>query len=673
MTKPTIGIALFVGWLFIVLSGFYVVQKPFTLPVVMALSQTFGDIIVALWIASMGTALGHRLLYWLKLTFHSIGELVVISFGLGLGILGLATFGLGLAGFLYRWLFWGITILLTLFLWQDFKTLFQRLYQAKFPYPSRVVAMYLLLLTSLTLLIAVLPPTDWDGLLYHLTAPKIFIEHHQIIPGIDAHPFYYYYLSQVQFIYAMLLWGDITAKLLHPIYGLFLVGLVYLTSHRHLHPKTGWLAVLVCISMPMITVLAGFAYNDLILAFYQLIAVYAFVNSQTEGDLNQSRLWLFLCGIFAGLAMGLKYTSFITSLTIGLILVWQLLNVVLKRSTKISQRIFVNILIFSVTTIIIASPLYIKNYFFTGNPVYPFVFGGLFWDEFRATWYQQAGTGIGWSMSMILTLPIWITLGIRDVNYFDGRLGPLFLVFFPLILLYAFGYRRNNRPLAFNLLLIFALAQYFFWMLGVVGSKSLWQSRLLLTGLVIVSPIIGWIWFDLKHLDKPAFSLHRFISLLVGVVLIFNLIEVGLRVIEHHPMAYLTGQESRENYLKRRLGGHYIAMQRMNETLTDDAVVLFLWEPRTYLCKMECRPDVFLDKMAHTEYLYHQADTIAGVWHNEGITHILLFNQGLRFIQDNGTEVLSEPAVEVLSELQQDYLTELFDDSGYKLYQLELD
>ena len=92
------------------------------------------------------------------------------------------------------------------------------------------------------------------------------------------------------------------------------------------------------------------------------------------------------------------------------------------------------IILLAAICILVALPWYLRNWIWTGNPFYPFLFGGTYWDAFRAMQLSGAGTGIGFNLSSILSLPLVSTLGYRDVNYFDGRFGPLFLILFPIVL-----------------------------------------------------------------------------------------------------------------------------------------------------------------------------------------------------------------------------------------------
>jgi hypothetical protein len=333
------------------------------------------------------------------------------------------------------------------------------------------------------------------------------------------------------------------------------------------------------------------------------------------------------------------------------------------------------LLLFAFIAALVAAPWYLKNWLFTGNPVYPFLyglFGGQFWDSFRADWYAAGGTGIGIRPTTWLALPWLLTLGIRDANYWDGRTGPLFLLFLPLILLYIILglFRRDAyRARAVNTLLIFALAQFVVWALGASWSRPLWQSRLLLPCLAALAPVVGWLWADLPRFDLPRFSVSRFANLAIGVTLALTLVDMALLTQKIDPLPYLTGLESSSDYLTRRLGAHYAAMQQLNDSLPGEAVVTFLWEPRSYYCQRDCRPDAILDAFPHLVERYGSAARIAQAWREAGVTHVLIHTAGLDFVMHEAPETV-DPAI--LAELQANHLALLFEvGQAYRLYALE--
>ncbi len=672
-----LGVALFILWIFFVLATFYAVQKPFSAATAAAAGNVFLDLLIAGWLILIALGLGRWILQRSQSVF-SPGETIILGTSIGLGLLGFVSLAVGLAGLFHPVAAYIVTILLTFLTLPSLIELAAR--RKKWPLierPGLLPMLYLVTVALLTLLVALLPPTDWDGLFYHLTGPKLYLQAGGIVGGIDIPHLNFPSLMEMLFAWAMLLRGDIAAKLLHTVYAFLLAGLVYLIAARFLGKKTIWLALLVLASMPMLNTLAGWTYNDLALAFYQLAAVYVFIRwtNHSNDDIfpppasprSSTLVWLILSGIFAGLAMGLKYTSFVTPLIIAGFILWY------SRSTSRNSRsVFANLTAFALPALLIAAPWYIKNWLFTGNPVYPFlfdVFGGHLWDSFRADWYAAAGSGVGWDPGTLLVLPWLLTLGINDMNYWDGRTGPLLLLFLPLMVWAVFA-RKKERPPAINWLLMYALVHYLFWTMGVIWSRSLWQSRLLLPALVALAPAAGWAWAWLSEVKISSFSLGRFVNIAVGLVLALTLVEMGLMTLQINPLPYLTGLESRETYLTDHLGAHYEAMQQINQTLPDEAVVVFLWEPRSYYCQKDCRPDSILDTLPHLVYQYQTAEAIVRAWQQAGVTHLLIHRSGLEFMVSESPEVVD---TKILAELESRFLEPVFQvGTAYQLYKLEI-
>ena len=176
------------------------------------------------------------------------------------------------------------------------------------------------------------------------------------------------------------------------------------------------------------------------------------------------------------------------------------------------------------------------------------------------------------------------------------------------------------------------IAHFAFWTLGVIWSRSLWQSRLLLPGLVGLVPLAGWVWTQLATLELPQFSLGRFLNIAIGLSLLLTIVDVGILTRQINPTPYLLGLESREEHLTRRLGAYYAAMEEINTQLPAEAKVVFLWEPRSYYCRLNCRPDSILDEFPHLVDQYGSADNIVQQWQTDGITHILVHRAGLNLM-----------------------------------------
>lgn len=674
------AIALFLLWLFFSLGSYYLVQKPLSVPQLLflaedrfiwqavnwnaaALGRTLVDLLASIWLVLLAWGCGRWFLQRFPLTFSPLAD-ATFSIALGWGVLGLLTLLFGALQLYQTFVFSLLAVLLTILAVPQLlafgRTHRSQLVRLKFSIP-RLVFVYIGLVLLLALTIALLPPTSWDGLFYHLKGPKLYLEAGGIVGGVDIPHLSFPSLLEMNFLLAMAWRGDTVAHLIHFSFIFLLVAIVILIAKEWLKMASARVAVLLLFTMPMFLNLATWAYNDLALAFYGAAALYL-VGLWLQKPDGLSRL--VLAGMMAGFAMSLKYTSLMIPLLLITFILWSC-----RRSWHTAWK---PVLAFAIPAGLLVMPWLIKNWQLTGNPVYPFLFGGEFWNAYRAAAYAEAGTGIGFDLLAWVRLPYDLTIGLQDASQ-DGLTGPLFLAGLPLLLAYVFLPRlRTQLPSGFGHLLLFALGHYLFWMIGVISSGALWQSRLLLPAFVVLCPALAWIFEAVRVYDDPQFSLRRFLNIALGLVLTLALISQFLLWLPEAPWAYLLGDESHEANLQRRLGGHYEAMQWLNENLPDEAVVFFLWEPRSYYCNGDCRPDSILDRMGDWEYRYKDADGIAAAWRADGVTHLLLWRLALDFIVDqqaeSGLYVVNQP---LLTDLLDNHLTLLETVGGYEIYELQ--
>jgi hypothetical protein len=330
------------------------------------------------------------------------------------------------------------------------------------------------------------------------------------------------------------------------------------------------------------------------------------------------------------------------------------------------------LLLFGLLAIVVASPWYLKNLFFTGNPFYPFFFGGTYWDEFRAWWYSRAGTGLAFTAPWrLLVAPLEITvLGTQGKESYDATIGPILLTVVPLLALVWRKIASEERRVIGYALLV-CLIQYLFWLYGVAQSALLVQTRLLFPIFALLALLAGYTVDKLALLTRQVFSLQWFVTTVLLLALGLNAVSSALHFISDSPLPYLTGSESKESYLTRHLGLYYSTVVHINENLPPSAKILFLWEPRSYYCQRDCWPDALLDKFKHLTYKYHDAEGIAEYLHREGVTHLLLYQTGLEYILEAQFDPITPGDVATLTVLQEDHLRLIHDEGGtYLLYEL---
>jgi len=359
------------AWMAFVYASFYLVrqQRPFDGENLAAAGATALALCTAGGLFALGAALGRRVSIWLRIEFAGVGEQVILTTGLGLGALSLGILVLGLLGGLRRAILFSLLGALALLLVPDGIALVRALRGIHLPGTRTVLALYLTAMLVLTLLIALAPPTDWDGLFYHLTFPRLYLERGRIVAVTDVPHQFFPGMMEMLFTAAMAVQGDVAAKLLHMGYGLLLGGLVFLVAREYVGRAHAWPAVTVYAATPMVWTLAGWAYNDLALAFYQLAALYALF----RWFRGQRVAWLVLSGAMCGCAMGLKYTSFVCSIAILFLVTWH----AVRRGLSWGRWLRATAILAAVATLV-ALPWYARNLAFTGNPFYPFAYR-VFW------------------------------------------------------------------------------------------------------------------------------------------------------------------------------------------------------------------------------------------------------------------------------------------------------
>jgi 4-amino-4-deoxy-L-arabinose transferase-like glycosyltransferase len=456
----------------------------------------------------------------------------------------------------------------------------------------------------------------------------------------------------------MLLKGDILARIIHLTYGALTVAAVYAFSRKHFDEPVPLLAAVLFTSIPTAATIATWAYVDLALAFYAFMSFFAVIN--WLGTPRHSR-WVLVAGILSGMAMSVKYTG-LTSLVVASVLV--LVTAVRARADY--RRWLVGLSVLILVAVAFASPWYLKNLAYTGNPIYPYIFGGQGWNQLRNTWL----TSIGMRMSplQLLLLPWDITvLGTQGTEAFDATISPYFLAVLPLALFV----RRKHRMLL--PLVISSLTIYVLWIAAGAATYSTFvlRTRILLPCFAPLSILAAYVVHSLKELDRKAFSLQRFVLMAIAIGLVINLISQGLAFIGGDPLLFVVGGESREAYLRRHLAdGHYDALSQINTSLPSSAKVVFFWEPRSYYCQRQCLPDVVFDRFSQLALTYDSAEEIAMALHREGISHVLVNERWLALRSHEG--LFTEGQRELFHRLVEHHLAPVYVDNGlYTLYEVQ--
>ena len=666
--KRSAAALLFVLWVGIILSAYFVVQKP-------GLLFAFGDLADTLWVFIVSALLlfnaygiGIRILTWLGLRSNDEIEHLILGIGIGLGVLGLLGLGLSAAQLATTPVFFFLIAFLTAFfafnrdlkkLSVDLKAFLTHwnLSFSQFNWFSKIV---ILLPFLISFLLTLAPPFEaFDALLYHLAQPARVLQDGGL-QAVDIPQFWFPNVTENVYLWALALGSERAAQMIHLAWGTFSALLVWRWTTRVWSVDIGRKALLLLAAIPSLPMLASWAYADMALAFYAIAALYTL----TSFESLKSPAWLRTAGTLAGLAMTVKYTSFTIPLTCGLlILFW---------GRKSFSHAFIQAAQFSLITLIVAAPWYVRNAIVMENPFYPFAFGGRYWDAFRAEWLSGAGTGIGWNLLQLFLLPLHVILGYRDRNFFDGRLGPLFLVLAPFAIWILLSRSRqdSNRVQSLQAIGLFSAITFGAWTVGVINTSSLWQARLLLPAIIPFAIPTALGWDAMKSFDSSTFRVSFFANIVIAVVIALTVFDNGIFLLQRNPLAVAFGAQSRAGYIAR-VNPSYAALMQVMDELPDNAYVYNLFEPRSYSLPRRTQPDAINYNFSHDLYLYKQPYEIIQHWKAGGYTHVLIYERGLIQGADDPESQLTPARREALQEtLQGLELVKQTPDRVYSIYRI---
>jgi hypothetical protein len=632
-----LGVAGVLLWFIAVLPAYYVVHKPLAgelgfaslafapniqniaLTVLSLLADLALLVLTLVVAAAWGSRIGRRV----GVVFEPGLERWALGAVLGLGLLGTVVFGLAVVGGLHRWLGYVVLLVLGLAALSEIRAMgswlgtgLRRLRPAGIPW----LWLYTVLIGLFSLGLALLPPTGWDALVYHLQGPRLYLEAHRLIAVPEN--LYLNWPAQVEmlFTWGMLLKGDTLAKLFHWAFWPLTAALLYALTRRAANPHAGRWAVALWASVPFAAELAGVAYVDLALTAFVLGGVYAFLrwtDSRSDG-------WLALSGLLIGLAVASKYTAATWLGLLALLLIYH----AWRHHRQPIAWIVGRTAGFVVVAGLVVTPWLVKNWFVTGNPIYPFVFGGVGWNSTREAWLTWPGHGYSQNPLDYLALP-WLAtvLGTSRTPAFDATIGPLLLCLVPLVFLF------RRRPRAVNYGLALAGGQLAYLAITMYRYIYLAETRLILPAIPLLCLAAAFALYRLPAWNRKSFRLSWIVGVVVTLVLIVNLVTEARAFLAVRPVAPLLGLESHRDYLARRLGSTSEAMRQINDRLPAQARLLFLWEPRGYYCQRPARADVTLDNLAQLRVAYGKAEDALTALQADGFTHLLLHRAGLEFIE----------------------------------------
>ncbi len=412
----------------------------------------------------------------------------------------------------------------------------------------------ILLLTAFSfffsLIGALSPTTDTDGLGYHLAMPKIYLQNNGFVsfPIVVSN---WPMTIEMLYMLAIFIKNDVLAKLLHFTFGVMAALSIYLLAKQFWGRLTGMLAALLFLGIPMVGIEAGIAYIDLAFAFYFVVSLYAFLTWMKSGKTR----WLLLSAVFTGITASTKFNG---PIILTIFLLYGIFYSIKKYGAvkTFSYGAILLLISFSFTGL-----WYLKNLLLTGNPIIPFG-GSLFptadWNQENSLAYLKGIGSKDTSLGNLLFLPLKLTVSSWGHYQEIAFLGPLLLGLIPLVLLT----KSRKKEISF-----FIFACIFYYIVWFFTSQ---QARLLLPvfSLLCILGAVGW-----RHSDYISIKSKKAIGWVFVIVVLLNIpIQIA-----YHGKAFgvVFGLEKKEEYLSRLLPA-WEAFEWINKNLGKKDRVLLI-------------------------------------------------------------------------------------------------
>lgn len=473
------------------------------------------------------------------------GVQFLTSAALGIGLTGIFIYFLGLFGRLSPALFLSWTLVgFALFVFSLLRWFRPSLRVPSFQLWNALALAILTLFILQGIPSLVAPEVTIDALEFHLLVPRIYLvtKHISYIPGLVESN--YPSLAEYNYVLILGLTSDVVCKCFH-----FWTGMLLLMTIARLSKKTdpqgsSWFASALFLSMPVAAIITGWAWNDLLFAFFVLLGLYFLLNFHLRTGSASPRTSLILAGAMGGLASCTKYTFLMVLIAIAFLFV---IGIFLWEWKW--KHLFVYLVPVSILSLI----WFAKNWVYTGNPFYPFLnhfFGSPYWNQAAEQYFEMTlrEYEIGnWDWKMNFLFPFVFALKPRIA---DVHIGILPLIFAPLALV------RTRLP-AMGFLKAFVLSYVAAWL----GIRTEVRSLLAMLAVlcVIYSVTLQRISWRAEILKVMLFSL-----LLISISANFFVTTLTTYFL-FDPMKHFLGMESNAEY-RTRFAKTQPAYDFLNET-----------------------------------------------------------------------------------------------------------
>ena len=474
-----------------------------------------------------------------RLTYDSLFEEISLCVSLGLGLIACLVFWLGIIGLLYRSVVLVVLATGIAISYSVPQQVAKRILSWRRRVPLRANAFLIVICLVLSGPISVLPlypPTQFDATFYFLASAKIYVQHHALIFAPYLRFPVLTQLNEMLFTLALLFYDDTAAQLFQWLMLITLILAVIAFAKRSFSKQAGWWSAALLLANPVVLWCGSVAYVDISLALFATTAAYAFSNWID----SRREHWLILSGSFCGFAASTKYPGLFFVLVFGLLTIY----------VAFRARKYASIFRFAAVVFVLAGPWYIRNFYYTHNPLFPFfpqLFGSRYWsfEDVQGLLADLRLYGVGHSPLALLMLP-WSLTFHPDLFFREGFYLPkVYLLGLPIVIVFAIRGVKIRRVVAYLVAFVLFLAfssQILRYLFHALPALSVATAASL-------DSLLGWIPFAQKLRN------HWAVVAAIFVVLFYGGWQYSVTLwLKNGPIP--TSQEQRDNYLANRLASY---------------------------------------------------------------------------------------------------------------------
>lgn len=343
-----------------------------------ALRPGFVPLVLLALTVLLATGSGRTLVGWLDPGDMSESQKTLAGATLGLGLLALGGFLLGAAGLFKPWAASALLAALWVGGYAELRPALASLAPDRNLLRERPLAAAAVALPLLAALwMCLVPPHQYDSLVYHLALPQAYLREGRLFapPGIVYSHFPQN--GEMLFSLALLLGSDLLAQMYMWLATALSVWWVFLLGRREAPMNAVALAAVFIATHSALLLLSSTTYVEPLVMLWITAAALSFERWRGLAAAGGGpRGWLILSALFTGLALGTKYYAGIGAAAFGLRLLfaWAL--------DRRKERA-VDLLLFTAIVSALFAPWLVKNWLCVRNPVFPFLY----------KWFENTGTG----------------------------------------------------------------------------------------------------------------------------------------------------------------------------------------------------------------------------------------------------------------------------------------